>query len=1525
MADSILHTGTARYLPPLYRPVDEHDACGTGFIAQVSGEPSHGLVEKAVQAVINLTHRGAVSADARTGDGAGILTQLPRKLLAREVAALGIGSDASPDDLAVGMVFFPRDDQESTSYAVRRIEEEATARGLRFLGWRTVPVDPSVLGDQALNSMPDIRQALVARPNDLSADAFERALLLVRRQVEKEMVERGETEGFYIASFSSRTVVYKGLFVAPQLSGFYRDLADPDYESALAVFHQRYSTNTFPNWSLAQPFRFLGHNGEINTLQGNRSWLRAREADMRSEAWTRKELETMHPVTDNTVSDSASLDHILEFLNLSGRDVLHSMMMLVPEAWENMPNMDPDLRAFYQYHASLTEPWDGPAAVAFTDGMTVGAILDRNGLRPARYHVTDDGLVIMASEVGVLPDLPEERIIEKGRLGPGQMIAVDLANQRVIRNDDIKSEIVSRRPYGEWIKRQLTYMDVAPASVNGNGLPEGALPLLRRQKTFGYTAEEPRMVIAPMVHEGKDATYSMGDDTPLAAFSHLQPPLFNFFKQSFAQVTNPAIDPIREAIVMATEMYLGRRGSLLEEKEDAAHLLAIRGPVLQDHEIDALREVDDPAFKSATLPAVFPVSEGREGLRRALDDLCAQAASAVDDGYSILIISDRGVSETHAPIPMLLAVGVVHHDLIRRGKRMRASIVSDTGDAREVHHFATLIGYGATAINPYIVWETLRDLFEKGEFEELEDEDYALAKYQAAADKGVLKIMSKMGISTVSSYHGAQIFECIGLSQEVIDRCFAETPSQVGGLGFEEIADDVLVRHSKAFEGDVTPKSKLEDHGFIRFRKTGEFHANNPIVVRTLHKAVKSGDYEDYVPYRDAINNRPVSNLRDILEFKWDRKPIPIDQVEPMEAIWKHFATGAMSLGALSPIAHETLAQAMNTIGAASDTGEGGEDPRRFRGLLNGYDANSKIKQIASGRFGVTPEYLAMADELEIKVAQGSKPGEGGQLPGHKVIEYIAYIRHTQPGITLISPPPHHDIYSIEDLAQLIYDLKMINPRAKVTVKLVARTGVGTIAAGVAKGYADKIHISGSDGGTGASPLSSIKNAGSPWELGLIETQQVLVMNDLRGRVKLRTDGGIRTGRDVIFATMLGADEVGFGTIALIAMGCEMARQCHLNSCPVGIATQRDDLIAKFTGSVETVVNYFTFVARETREILAELGFRSLNEIIGHPEYLEPRADLDPNERARFLDTEPLLALADPTFQRPITNVDERNDRPGDVKLDDAILRDIGDAIERGMPFDGIYPIVNANRTVGARVAGAIAYRHGDKGLPDGTIDLTFNGTAGQSLAAFLVNGLNVTLIGEANDYVGKGMGGGQLVLRPPDGARYTTHENSIMGNTCLYGATGGYVFAAGRAGERFAIRNSGSQAVVEGLGDHGCEYMTNGVVVVLGSVGRNFGAGMSGGVAFVLDEDGEFPKLYNPDLLVLDRLDDAEDEQHVLELVRRHVGVTGSPRGRDVLERWDHYKGMFWKAIPAQLRDKGMSLADVLKKVEGAALVGER
>ena len=1500
----------------LYRPAYEHDSCGTGFIARISGEASHDIVEMAVQAVINLTHRGAVSADAMTGDGAGVQTQIPLKLLAREAETLGFALP-NPTDLAVGMVFLPGQDENAQNRSVEIIEESIAHYKLTLLGWRIVPVDRSVLGDQALESCPEIRQALILPAPNTDDAVYERTLFLARKRIENTARDEG-IEDLYIPSMSHQSLVYKGLFVAPQLKGFYKDLTDPDNESALALFHQRYSTNTFPTWDRAQPMRYLGHNGEINTLQGNRNWLRAWEGELTSPLWG-DEVNTIKPITVDDTSDSGSLDHALELLVMSGRDILHTMMMLIPEPWENMPNMDPALRAFYEYHASITEPWDGPAAISFSDGRIAAAILDRNGLRPARYKITKDGLVVMASEVGVV-DIPDSDVVEKGRLGPGQMIAVDTVNKRLLTNNEIKTTIAHRRPYAQWVANQQTHLEATVSGPNGAHHANGGLEPMQRQRIFGYTAEEPNMVIKPMVLEGKDATYSMGDDTPLAVLSGLAPVTYNYFKQKFAQVTNPAIDNLREHIVMSTYTYLGAHRSLLEEDETAAKLLRLSGPVLMDYEVDAIRRITDPAFQSITLPAIFPVADGPDGLQKGLEALCESAAQAIEAGKSILILSDRDVDETHAPIPMTVAVGGLHHYLIDHGIRLRTSIVAETAEPRDIHHYATLIGYGANALNPYMALEIVAELVEKDEIKDVEDDHAAQLKYRSAAENGILKTMSKMGISTVTSYHGAQIFEAIGLQEDLVERCFRGTPCQVGGIGFRELGEDALKRHEKAIATPINPRSKLEDIGFIRFRRTGEFHSNNPVGVRALHAAVKSGNFDDYKIYSDMVRNRPPTAIRDLLAFKSDRQPIPIDEVESIESLRTHLNTGSMSLGALSPEAHETIAFAMNSMGAASATGEGGEDPVRYRPRTDGLNGSSKIKQVASARFGVTPEYLAMSEELEIKIAQGSKPGEGGHLPGHKVATHIAHIRHSQPGITLISPPPHHDIYSIEDLAQLIYDLKIANPRAFVTVKLVSEAGVGTIAAGVAKGFADKIVISGHSGGTGASPLSSIKNAGTPWELGVAETQQVLVLNNLRGRVKIRTDGGFQVGRDVIVAALLGAEEYGFGTNALIAAGCEMARQCHLNTCPVGVATQREDLRAKFNGTVETIVNYFTFVAQEIREALAELGYRSLNEIVGRSDLLVPTSDLEADSRANLVDVQPIIAIADPTGTLPIKNNQDRNDR-GEIPLDDQILKDVESVLDGNGTAQHSYPIRNTDRTVGGRVSVELARRHTDAGLPEGTIQLDFAGTAGQSFGAWSANGMRLTLTGEANDYVGKGMGGGEVILRPSLDAPFAAHENSIMGNTCLYGATGGYLFAAGRAGERFCVRASGVQAVVEGVGDHGCEYMTSGVAVILGDTGRNFGAGMSGGMAFVYDPKRQFPKLYNQELLALDPLDDPGDIDSVRDLIQRHVGYTGSKRGQEILDNWDTAVKDFWKVIPFQIKDKGMSIADVLKKVEGAVI----
>ncbi|GIX47653.1 MAG: glutamate synthase [Candidatus Tectimicrobiota bacterium] len=1494
----------------LYSPDQEHDSCGVGFVADVHGVRQHRILTTAVTAVINLTHRGAVSADGKSGDGAGVLTQIPYRLLRRVLAQRGI-TLSRDDDLGVGMIFLPRKPETTRRLCQKIIEGTLVRHGIRLLGWREVPVDPRALGERARQTLPDIQQVLMARPLGLDDDAYERTLYLARKEIEAQIA--GERiHDCYIPSFSHRTVVYKGMFVAPQLPRFYLDLQDSDYETALAVFHQRYSTNTFPNWFLAQPFRMLGHNGEINTLQANRNWMYAREPELYSSLW-RQNVELLRPVIQPGGSDSMSLDNVLELLVMSGRDIRHALMMLIPEAWEQMPGMDQRLRAFYEFHACLTEPWDGPAAIAFSDGRIVGAVLDRNGFRPARYCMTDDGLVIMASEAGVI-EVDPARVVRKGRLGPGQMIAVDTVAQRFFTNAEIKQYFAQRQDYEQWLQERLVRLSSTPvATGNGHfadGKPEALLSL---QVAFGFTEEEAKYVLRPMFSEKKEPTWSMGDDTPPAVLSTRPRLLFNYFKQKFAQVTNPPIDPLREKLVMSLYTYLGPRRSFLEESPGHARLIRLASPVLLEHDMATLRQLPD--FPAATLSTCFPVAEGAAGLEAALDRLCEEASDAIDAGKALLILSDRGVDAAHAAVPMLLAVGAVHHHLIRQGKRMKASLLAETGEAWEVHHLACLIGYGASAVHPYLALATVRQLAQAEE--EGLDPEQAVLNYKISLDYGLRKVMSKMGISTVSSYHGAQIFEAVGLSEALVERCFAGTASRLGGIGLAELAADVLARHR---EGFGAPPARLPDTGFYRYRKGGEAHAFNPNVVKALHKAVKSGTYEDYRAYAQLVNGREPLALRDLLRFRSDRSPIPVEEVEPIESIVRRFCTQAMSLGALSPEAHSTIARAMNRLGAKSNTGEGGEDPEWWHPFPNGDSAASKIKQVASGRFGVTPEYLVRAEELEIKMAQGSKPGEGGQIPGHKVAAHIARIRRAVEGIPLISPAPHHDIYSIEDLAQLIYDLKMVNPHARVCVKLVAEEGVGTIAAGVAKGYADVILISGYDGGTGASPLSSIKNAGSPWELGLSETQQVLVLNNLRSRVRLRVDGGMKTGRDVVIAACLGAEEYGFGTAAMVAVGCVMARQCHLNTCPVGVATQRPDLRARFPGSPEMAVRFFTHVAQEVREILASLGYRSLEEIIGRTDLLEP-APPTAHTKAWQLDLRPILAQADLTGTLPHRCLQARNDRP-DEPLDNRLIAEAAPAIEEQKPVRLFYPIRNVHRTVGARLAGAIARRWGDQGLPEGTIELHFVGSAGQSFGAFTVRGMRLILVGEANDYVGKGMGGGEIIVKPPPEARFASHENVIMGNTVLYGATGGTLFAAGRAGERFAVRNSGALAVVEGIGDHGCEYMTAGCVVVLGETGRNFGAGMSNGTAYVLDEAGLFPGRINPEMIRLARLEEAQDIDTLYSLILRHQQATGSRRAADILARWEEMLPLFWKVIPLPAEAIAKTV-EVAKQEEAATPAG--
>ncbi len=1473
----------------LYRPEHEHDSCGTGFVANVNGQRSHTVLALAVQSVTNLTHRGAVDADAQTGDGAGVMTQLPYRLLQRELARLGF-RDVPPQAIAVAVVFLPREGDVLQQRCREAAERAARAEGLTVFGWRTVPVEPGALGDAGRRTRPQIEQLLLGGPAGVDADELERRCYLARKAVERWAAEEGVSD-LYLPSWSARTVVYKGLVVAHQLPKFYLDLVDPDYDTALAVFHQRYSTNTFPSWVLAQPFRLIAHNGEINTLAGNRNWMAAREPSLASSVWGERMRDLM-PVLHSDGSDTASLDKAVELLARSGRDALHALMMLIPEAWENMPLMAEDRRAFYEFHACLTEPWDGPASIAFSDGRWVGATLDRNGLRPARYVVTDSGLVVMGSEVGMVP-IEASSVVEKGRLGPGQMVAVDTVEGRLYKNDELKDAAARRRPYRTWVQRQSLHLDDYIADLREQLPQHPTADLQRLEAAFGYTGEELQFILRPMAVDGKEPIGAMGDDTALAVFASRPRLLYAYFKQKFAQVTNPPIDPIREELVMSLDTYLGRRHSLLEEREGHARLVHLNSPLMADEELEALRRIAEPAFHAVTIPVLFRASDGPEGMRAAADRICRAAENAVDDGATILILSDRGVDAERAAIPMLVAVGAVHNHLIRAGKRMQASVIAETGEARDVHQAAVLIGFGASAVNPYLAFQAIADLEQQGDLK-----DVPLAKavenYEKAMDAGLLKIMSKMGISTVTGYHGAQIFEAIGVGRELLDLAFTGLVSRVGGIGLEELAEDVLRRHEIAFSGEEPPG--LDDGSFYRFRREGEYHAFNPDVIKAAHRYGESGAWDDYLAYTQLVQSRPPILLRDLLEFRPAGDPVPLEEVEPAEAIMRRFAGAAMSLGALSPEAHEAVAIGMNSIGARSNTGEGGEPSGRYKPYPDGRDANSRIKQVASARFGVTPGYLAAAEQLEIKMAQGSKPGEGGQLPGHKVSTQIAALRHTLPGTPLISPPPHHDIYSIEDLAQLIYDLKQVNPRAFITVKLVAEEGVGTIAAGVAKGYADIIHIAGHDGGTGASPLSSIKMAGAPWELGLSETQQVLVQNDLRGRVRLRTDGGLKTGRDVVVAALLGAEEYGFGTALAVAVGCKMARQCHLNTCPVGVATQREDLRARFNGRPEQVATFLRGVAEEVRQILASLGLRSLDEAVGRVDLLAPAA-IGEHPRARLLDFSRILTEpGDPS--RPRKSVRARNDRV-EQQLDERIIADAMRALEGSESLQLRYPVRNTNRSVGARLAGEIAHRYGDAGLPSTTLEVEFEGSAGQSFGAFCIRGLRLTLVGEANDYVAKGMGGGEVVVLPPADASFRSHENVIVGNTVLYGATGGTLFVGGRAGERFAVRNSGAKAVVEGCGDHGCEYMTEGVVVILGEVGRNFGAGMSNGVAYVFDENRELPKKLNPELVGLAQVTHDADIEILKTLVERHYERTGSKRAKRILARWDEMLPLFWKVAP--------------------------
>jgi glutamate synthase domain-containing protein 2/glutamate synthase domain-containing protein 1/glutamate synthase domain-containing protein 3 len=1483
----------------LYDPFFEHDACGVGFVANIKGVRSHDIIQKGLTVLQNLTHRGACGCDPTTGDGAGLLIQVPHEFLRKACRGAGI-SLPGPGEYGVGLVFLPRDVREQNA-CTQLFEKIVREEELRFLGWRRVPIDESKCGELAHQSLPEIRQIFIGRGRSAPDQAaLERKLYVVRKLVESAVrgsSELAQSEMFYVPSLSTRTLVYKGLLLPEQIPQFYQDLTDPDLISALALVHQRFSTNTFPSWDRAQPFRFLCHNGEINTLRGNINWMHARQSQFASPLFG-DDVKKIVPVIDPRGSDSAMFDNALELLVHTGRSLPHAMMMMIPEAWQKHESMSDVKRSFYEYHACLMEPWDGPASIAFTDGTVIGAVLDRNGLRPSRYVVTKDGFVVMASEVGVL-DIAPENVLHKDRLQPGRMFFVDTAQGRIVEDEEIKATIANRKPYRAWLEVNLVRQETLPA-------PRQFEPVKPRpdhltlQQAFGYTLEDLRMLMSPMAINGQEPVGSMGTDTPLAVLSDRPQLLYSYFKQLFAQVTNPPIDAIREELIMSTVTTIGPEDNLFDETPEHCHQLQLESPILTNEQVAQIREIRIGRLRSVTLPILYPVAEGGSGLRRALDELCAGASKAIEDGATLIVLSDRGVSETHAAIPSLLAVGAVHHHLIREGTRTRCGLVIETGEAREVMHFDLLIGYGAGAVNPYLAYETLAALIADGVLKNVTVEE-AVDHYIKAINKGLLKTASKMGISTVHSYRGAQIFEAIGLNHEVVDRYFTWTPSRIEGIGLDEIARECAERHHYAFDVSPSLDGDLDVGGQYQWRRRGEYHMYNPETVASLQHAVRSGSYKKFKEYTALANNESekLCTIRGLLKFK-PGNPIPIEEVEPWTEIVKRFKTGAMSLGSISREAHENLAIAMNRIGGKSNTGEGGEDPVRFKPDPNGDLRRSAIKQVASGRFGVTSNYLVNCDELQIKMAQGAKPGEGGQLPGHKVDEYIAKIRYSTPGVGLISPPPHHDIYSIEDLAQLIHDLKNSNNRARISVKLVAEIGVGTVAAGVSKAKADVVLISGDSGGTGASPLSSIKHAGAPWELGLAETQQILVMNDLRGRIRVETDGQIKTGRDVAIAALLGAEEFGFATAALVASGCIMMRVCHLNTCPVGIATQDPVLRKKFEGRPEHVVNFMRFIAEELREYMAQLGFRTVDEMVGRVDMLETRDAID-HWKAKGLDLTPILHKPDVPPHVPIHCVMEQ-DHGLQKALDNRLIELAREALEKRKPVEITLPIRNINRTVCTMLSAEISRRWGEEGLPPETIKIEFQGSAGQSLCAFMANGIAVHLEGDANDYFAKGLSGGRIVVVPPRRSTFAPEENIIVGNVSLYGATGGEVFLRGMAGERFCVRNSGATAVVEGVGDHGCEYMTKGTVVVLGRTGRNFAAGMSGGVAYVLDEEGDFAVRCNQGMVELESLDDADLEK-LQNLVQRHFEYTGSAVAARVLASWNELAQCFVKVMPTEYR----------------------
>jgi glutamate synthase (NADPH/NADH) large chain len=1522
----------------LYDPRNEHDSCGVGFVVNIKGRKSHEIIRRGLQILVNLDHRGAVGADPLVGDGAGCLIQMPDRLL-RDWAAKNGLKLPKPGEYAVAMCFLPRD-EAARDVAIRHFQHFATAEGQSILGWRDVPTDTTGLGARVLETMPVLRQAIVARdPKLKNQDAFERKILAIRKQTlnsVRALAAQKRLPGIndlYMPSFSSRTVVYKGLLLAPQVESFYADLRNPLTESALALVHQRFSTNTFPSWRLAHPYRFLAHNGEINTVRGNVNWMYARRNSMASDL-IGPDLDKMWPLIPHGQSDTACIDNALEILVAGGYSLSHAMMMLIPEAWAGNPLMDPKRRAFYEYYGALMEPWDGPAAIAFTDGRQIGATLDRNGLRPARYVVTDDDHVIMASEAGVLP-VPEDRIVRKWRLQPGKMLLIDLEQGRIIDDGEIKKKLADEHPYEEWLKGTQFKLEELPEIPNADAAPllrNDGTERLNQQQAFGYTQEDITFFLEAMARDADDPVGSMGTDTPIAVLSKKPKLLYNYFKQNFAQVTNPPIDPIREELVMSLVSMIGPRPNLLGHHAGTHYRLEVSQPILTNADLEKIRSIGTlvgEAFRTRTLDATWPAADGTEGMGGALDRLCQEATEAVLAGHNILILSDRAVSAERVPVPALLTTAAVHHHLIRQGLRTSTGLVVETGEAREVHHFCVLAGFGAEAINPYLAFETLEQIRVGNG---LPLKAYEVRKnYLKAVGKGILKVMSKMGISTYQSYCGAQIFDAVGLATDFVEQYFTGTASTIEGVSVLEIAEEAMRRHRNAYRDNPVYKEMLDVGGDYAYRLRGEDHAWTPESVTALQHAVRGNSVEQYRAFAKTINDQTerLLTIRGLMEFKFAEKPVPIEEVEPVKDIVKRFATGAMSFGSISREAHTTLAIAMNRIGGKSNTGEGGEESDRFKPLPNGDSMRSAIKQVASGRFGVTAEYLVNADDLQIKMAQGAKPGEGGQLPGHKVDKNIARVRHSTPGVGLISPPPHHDIYSIEDLAQLIHDLKNANPRARVSVKLVSEVGVGTVAAGVSKARADHVTIAGFEGGTGASPLTSLTHAGSPWEIGLAETQQTLVLNGLRGRIAVQVDGGLRTGRDVVVGALLGADEFGFATAPLIAAGCIMMRKCHLNTCPVGVATQDPVLRRRFTGQPEHVINFFFFVAEEVRELMAKLGFRTFDEIIGRVDRLDTRRAVE-HWKAKGVDLGRILYQVPAQAGVAIHNR-ERQEHHLDKAMDVELIAAARAAIETAVPVRIERDIRNVHRTVGTMLSGEVAKRHGHEGLPEDTINIRLAGTAGGSFGAFLARGVTLELTGDANDYVGKGLSGGRIIVRQPDGVGRDPAENIVVGNTVLYGAIAGEAYFEGVAGERFAVRNSGAVAVIEGTGDHGCEYMTGGVVVVLGETGRNFAAGMSGGIAYVHDPVGKFAALCNQSMVDLEKVAPGDsaaadapgrpcqrsvsvedsgmgdmlgfDAERLRILVERHRLFTGSARAEAMLADWTNTLAQFVKVMPKDYR----------------------